>query len=418
MSNENVAAESAAENQEVKTEEAKTSENQEVKVESESKVPDILSMSDEEFLKMGVPSAPKKEDKKEEEKKEEKKPDDASDSDADPDEGKGKEPEKAADAKGDNQDEKDKNKDTGKDGASSSGSEPEKKTEAKGKESETKLISYEDFYKQVMTPFKANGKVVEVKTPEEAIRLMQMGAGYGRKIQDLQPHLKVIRMLEKNDLLDTNKLSFLIDVNQKNPEAIRKLIKDAGVDPLDLNPDDKVVYVPPNHAVSDKEMAFQTALGEIQQHPTGNETLRIINQTWDQQSKGLLWESPELFDIIQTQRDNGVYDQIAAEIDRQKTVGTIPPSTPFLQAYKAAGDHLVKTNGFKQIQKQADVNNNTKPETVITTRVAAPKTQVSNNDKAAAAASTKTSSVPKVALTRNPLEMSDDDFMKLANANR
>jgi len=404
MSNENAAA-AAEENQEIKTEEAKT---EEVKVESESKAPDILAMSDEEFMKLGVPNVPKKE--KEEEKKEEEKPEETaadSDSKKEPE----KEPEKTAEVKVSD---------------SSSGSEPEKKSKTddqakgdKGKEPETKPVNYEDFFKQVMTPFKANGKVVEVKTPEEAIRLMQMGAGYGRKIQDLQPHLKVIRMLEKNDLLDTNKLSFLIDINQKNPEAIKKLIKDAGVDPLDLNPDDKVVYVPPNHAVSDKEMAFQTALGDIQQHPSGNETLRIINQTWDQQSKGLLWESPELFDIIQTQRDNGVYDQIAAEIDRQKTVGTIPPSTPFLQAYKAAGDHLVKTNGFKQVQPvQTQAGNITQPETVIATRAAVPKTQVSNNDKAAAAASTKTSSVPKVALTRNPLEMSDDEFMKLANANR
>ena len=51
---------------------------------------------------------------------------------------------------------------------------------------------------------------------------MQMGAGYGRKLQDMQPHLKTLRMLEKNNLLDEGKLSYLIDLDQKNPDAIKK----------------------------------------------------------------------------------------------------------------------------------------------------------------------------------------------------
>jgi hypothetical protein len=103
-----------------------------------------------------------------------------------------------------------------------------------------KKVDLEDFYAQVMKPFKANGRTIELKTPEEVIRLMQMGAGFGRKIQDLQPHLKTVRMLEKNDLLDPERLSFLIDINNKNPEAIKKLIKDSGIDPLDFNNEDNV----------------------------------------------------------------------------------------------------------------------------------------------------------------------------------
>lgn len=289
--------------------------------------------------------------------------------------------------------------------------------ESEDKKPKTDTVDYEGFFKQIMTPFKANGKTFEVKTPEEAIRLMQKGAGYGRKIQDMQPHLKVLRMLEKNNLLDESKLSFLIDLNQKNPDAIKKLIKDGGIDPLDLNADDKVNYTPKSHAVTDKEVAFHQAVAEIQTQPGGFETLRQINQTWDQESKGLLWESPEIFEIIQTQRDNGVYNQIVAEIDRQKLLGTMPNSTPFLQAYKVAGDHLVKTNGFKApIQNQPVTNangsgNGQQQPQVIATRTAVPKSQAQNSDKAAAASSTKTStSKPNLAV--NPLEMSDDDFMK------
>ncbi|RUX60163.1 hypothetical protein [Mesorhizobium sp. M7A.F.Ca.CA.002.12.1.1] len=286
----------------------------------------------------------------------------------------------------------------------------DKKVEPKADE---KPVDYEAFYKQILTPFKANGRTIELKTPEEAIRLMQMGAGYGRKIQDMQPHLKVLRMLEKNDLLDEGKLSFLIDINSKNPDAIKKIIKEAGIDPIDLNINDNVPYIPQNHSVSDDEMRFQEALGEIQSHPTGQDTLREINQKWDQESKTLLWKEPQLLSVIQSQRDTGVYDQITAEIDRQKLLGQIPNSTPFLQAYKLAGDHLQANNGFKppQIQTQPGV---TQQPQVIATRTAAPKAQVANGDKAAAASITKTTP-RKAATTVNPLQMADDEFLKQFN---
>jgi len=303
-------------------------------------------------------------------------------------------------------------------------SKKEDKTES---ESEPKPVNYEEFYKQIMTPFKANGRMIELKSPDEAVRLMQMGAGYGRKIQDLQPHLKTLRMLEKNDLLDEGKLSFLIDINQKNPEAIKKLIKDAGIDPLDLNNEDNVGYKPTNHAVSDKEMAFQEALTDIQSHANGQETLRLINQTWDPDSKAALWDQPEIMRVIQSQRDNGIYDQIVTEMDRQKLLGTIPQSTPFLQAYKMAGDHLQANNGFRlppgqegQIQNQqthpTEQSGAHAPQTqVIATRPAAPKAQVTNGEKAAAATPTKSSPSRGKAPLVNPLEMADDDFIKQFN---
>jgi hypothetical protein len=263
-----------------------------------------------------------------------------------------------------------------------------------------------------MTPFKANGKTFEVKTPEEAVRLMQQGAGYGRKLQDMQPHLKVLRMLEKNNLLDEKKLSYLIDINQKKPDAIKKLIKDSGIDTLDLNPDDKVTYTPTDHAVSDKEVVFHQAITEVQQQPGGHATLQHINQTWDEESKGLLYEEPEIFGVIQSQRENGVYDQILSEIERQKLLGHIKNSTPFLQAYKVAGDHLVKTNGFKAPIQNQPGNGTTPQPQVIATRTAAPKSQAQNSDKAAAASPTKVAGVSKPSTSVNPLQMADDDFMK------
>jgi hypothetical protein len=273
-------------------------------------------------------------------------------------------------------------------------------------EAETKVVDYEGFFKQVMTPFKANGREIKLTTPEEAIRLMQMGAGYGRKLQDLQPALKTLRMLEKADLLDEGKLSFLIDINNKNPEAIKKLIADSGIDPLDFDNQDNVSYTPTNHSVSDKEMAFQTTLKDVESAKGGTETIRLVNQTWDQESKAALWDQPEILKVMQSQRENGIYDQIVAEIDRQKLLGDISQNTPFLQAYQSAGDKL-----FPKAKTDTRTGD-TPPTQVIATRTAAPKAQVQNGSKAAAAASTKTTTQRKAGVTINPLEMADDDFLK------
>jgi hypothetical protein len=278
---------------------------------------------------------------------------------------------------------------------------------------------YEGFYKQIMTPFKANGRTIEPKSPEEAIRLMQMGANYGRKIQDMQPHLKTLRMLEKNNLVDPDRLSFLIEVNNKNPEAIKKIIKESGIDPLDLNTEDNVGYNPVNHAVSDAEVAFHEAVSEIEAQPTGNETLKLINQTWDPKSKSVLWESPQLLGIIQSQRDNGIYDQIVAEMERQKTFGTIPMNAPFLEAYKTAGDALAASNAFKAPAEQTQTTTVTSapvvaPAQVIATRTETPKPVVANNDKASAA-SPSPSTARKAATFINPLNMADDEFLKQFN---
>lgn len=280
------------------------------------------------------------------------------------------------------------------------------KKEEAPKTEEQEPPNYEAFYNQIMKPFKANGKTVELKTPDEAIKLMQMGANYTKRMQDLVPHRKVLTMLQNNNLLDENQLSYLIDLSKHNPDAIKKLVKDSGVDPLDINTSEETAYKPNNHKVTDVEVAFHSKLADIQSQPTGTETLQIINKTWDDISKDALWESPEILDHIQTQRDNGIYDQIVAEIDRQRMLGGLQ-NKPFIAAYKQVGEEMMAKNAF--VLKQT--NEPTPTPVVVTTRTVAPKPAVDNNDKARAASPTKTTPA-KAKVLVNPLAMDDDEFLK------
>jgi hypothetical protein len=298
---------------------------------------------------------------------------------------------------------------------------PEKKedpasgSKAEEKPAETKVAATPDamatFYKRVVeTPLKANGKTIEIRTPEEAIGLMQMGANYTLKLQQLAPYRKVMTMLEKNELLDESKLSFLIDIANRNPDAIKKLVKESGIDPSEIDPDAKTDYVPGNHRVSDTEVRFRGVMDDLKATPEGKETLKLIHTDWDDASKDMLWENPEVLGIIHTQRENGVYAKITAEVDRQKTLGLLPAEVPFLHAYKHVGDQLTAA-AAAAAAKTTPAPGTTKAPVVVTTRTAAPKPQVKNGDKAAAAMGSRTT--PKAASVKiNPLAMSDDDFMK------
>ena len=267
--------------------------------------------------------------------------------------------------------------------------------------------NYEDFFKQVMAPFKADGKTVELKTPEEAIQLMKMGANYTRKMQELQPQRKLLLMLENNGL-DEGKLSYLIDLDKKDPKAILKLVKDAGIDPLDLDVSVDPAYQAGNHTVSDAESNFRSVLDTLSSSTEGKETLRVINSTWDQASKELLWKDAEAMNTIHQQRESGVYDLISTEVERQKTLGTIPAGTSFMQAYQAVGNHMVSNGGFDSLIKPAAIV----PVAPVVTRVAPVKSVVENGDKASAASPPRSTSRPAT-VAINPLAMSDEDFLKM-----
>lgn len=268
-------------------------------------------------------------------------------------------------------------------------------------------VDYKAGYEQIMAPFKANGKTMQVKSVEEAIQLMQMGANYTRKMQELQPHRKTLLMLENNGLLDEGKLSFLIDLDKKNPEAIKKLLQDANINPLDVDMDQESTYQEGNHKVSDEEAQFRLVLDELNSNPVGRETLQTINSTWDQASKEVLWKQPEVMNTINAQRENGVYARITAEIDRRRTLGVIQVGVPFLEAYRVVGDELHKAGAFNDLFKP-------KASAVapVATRAAMPKP--TGLDPKAEAAAVHRGSPSK---TTSPLEAmqkaSDDEFLKM-----
>lgn len=284
-----------------------------------------------------------------------------------------------------------------------------------------------DFRKAIMAPLKANKRDIEIRSVDEARTLMSKGANYGRKMQILAPHLKTIKMLEDNGIQNEQELAFLIDLRNKNPGAIQKLLKDSQFDTLAFNPEDDVNYTPQTPVVTDRAVQFNSAVEDLlDNHDTGRELLASIQNSWDEQSVEALADNTQTLYDLNQHKASGVYDVIMTELDRQKALGTIPAHLTTMQAYTIIGDHIRDNEGFdahltpEQIERITKrTMQNPAPAAMVThrqpvaTRVAVPRPSVQNNDKARAAASTTKSTAKQPTLSVAAVaKLNDDEFMK------
>ncbi|GEK52353.1 hypothetical protein [Vreelandella venusta] len=292
----------------------------------------------------------------------------------------------------------------------------EEATEADPKPDDTSAseVDYKAEYDKIFAPFNANGKEIRVDNADDAIRLMQMGANYAKKMSALKPNLKMLKMLENNQLLSEEKLNFYIDLEKKNPEAIKKFIKDSGVDPLDLDLDGKNEYTPGNHAVDDRAVDLDLVLDEIKDSPSYSKTLGIVSSKWDSASKQTIYEQPELLKVINSHVDNGVYDLISAEIERERMLGRLT-NVSDLDAYRQVGDTIQARGGFNHLFKDSAPAEQAKPQTVVKKAApkAAAKNQKLNEQRRAASPTTRSSTSNGPSADFNPLALSDEEFEKL-----
>ena len=204
---------------------------------------------------------------------------------------------------------------------------------------------YELQYKKIVgTPFKANGKEITVDSAEDAIKLMQMGANYHKQMQQLKPAKRIIAMLEQAGMLDENKLNHAIDIMNGNSAAIHKLIQERNVDVSDLYSDSEVDYTPNQHQVTDERIELDTLFNELNSTSHGQRVLQEVAGTWDEKSRYTIGQTPEILRLLSNQIENGIYDVIVAEVDKQRMLGNIPANAPMLQAYEQVGKYL-QANG-------------------------------------------------------------------------
>lgn len=282
--------------------------------------------------------------------------------------------------------------------------EPEKEPATKDE------LDFKAEYQKILAPFSANGKQMQVQSAEEAITLMQMGANYNKKMAALKPNLKLLKLLENNGLLSEEKLSFLIDLDKKNPDAITKLVKDSGLDPLEMDVS-KSDYKPNTYTVHDREVELDSVLSDIQDTPTYSKTISVVGTKWDGESKKVIVENPQLIKVINDHMANGVFDLISNEVDRQRALNRLNGVSD-IEAYRLVGDEMHNRGALKPASQPAQKPSGTVREPVPAKPAA--QSQDTRSKKLAASAPKAAAPVSKDP-DFNPLALSDEEFAKIGN---
>lgn len=277
--------------------------------------------------------------------------------------------------------------------------------DTKGDNPETTEFDYKSAYEKVTEPFKANGVDMRVKDPADIVRLMQMGANYTKKMAQMKPNLKIIKMLDNNGLLNEGKLHELIDLSKKDPAAVAKLVKESGLDPLDIDASGKADdYKPTDYSVGDKEFELDQVLESIKDTDTFTKTIDVLTKDWDSESKAIISDNPEIISVVNVHMGNGVFDKVNAVMQQQKSLGKLVGVSD-VEAYRQIAEDLQKAG---ELRVNPDAANTTESKDTEDKSQA----DADRAKKRKAVAPVKQSKSTKDAAVDNLLGLSDEDFMK------
>lgn len=276
-------------------------------------------------------------------------------------------------------------------------------TEEVANEQSSEALDYQAFYNQLTTPFKANGREIQVKDANDMIALMQQGANYSKKMAQLKPNLNLVKTLETHGLNNPEKLAYLVDLYNKKPEAIAKLIKDADIDLYSFDTEQADGYTPQT-VVNEPTPLQEVIEGLYEQHQNFGQVIQDVSTLWDDQSKSIVAENPAILQAMAQQADSGLYQQIIHALDYERMLGRMT-HVPFLQAYSEIESRILS----------AQANQSPKAQESFTAPRPNQQTQVTNQDKKRKAITPKTGGNNTLNPDFDPLKLSDEEFMKYYN---
>lgn len=276
-------------------------------------------------------------------------------------------------------------------------------------------VDYKAEYEKLLAPFQANGRQMSVKSVDDAITLMQMGANYNKKMAALKPNLKLMKVLENAGYLNEADINFMVDLRNKNPDAINKLVKDSGIDPMEIDTEKASGYQPTTRTVSDREMALDEAMEPIKASKHLPELIEVVSNKWDSASKEAVFNDPTILQAINYHMELGIYPLIAEQVENERLFGRLKGMSDF-DAYKHVGDAMNAAGKFNHLaQGSSQAQKETPPpvvKTVTPKSVKAEEDKLKDQRRAASSTRPAVTATPAAAKDFNPLAMSDEEFMK------
>lgn len=276
-------------------------------------------------------------------------------------------------------------------------------------ESNENAPDYKALYEQIVgKPFKANGREFTIKTPEEAIQAMQMGLNYHEKMTVLKPVRRVAQMLQQANAMDEQTVAFLLDLHNKKPEAIAKLVKESGIDLYEFDVAQADNYQTTHQAPTDAQMQLSDTIESLSMQPGFTDMFNGIAQNWDDQSQKFIMENPGILGVLQQMNASGEYQQIMDEVSRRRLFQPELASQPMLQVFRDTEVRLREANLLQSTATPAQVQQVQAQQAVATT------TQLKQGTASAANKARRAAAAPRQAPQTSPNKLTPEDIFSLS----
>jgi hypothetical protein len=171
--------------------------------------------------------------------------------------------------------------------------------------------------------YKANGQEFEF-TEQEVIekfgQVFGQSMDYTKKMQQIKPWRKTIDALEEAGIGYENlgDLMTAIDVVKGDEQAIAAVLKQKGIDALDLDTEKADDYIPKNYGRDDTELAIKDVVDEISVDKEYDTTHNILTKQWDETSRAEFIKEPEMIKLLHLDVKSGTYDKVNSIAQKMK----------------------------------------------------------------------------------------------------
>lgn len=186
--------------------------------------------------------------------------------------------------------------------------------EPEGKPDEESEPDASEETKESLKPVRANGIDIPVESIDEVYQMASMGANYKQKMADLAPHRRKVNLMVDHNLTEED-LSLLVDIKNNDRDAIAHIIKNSGVDALELE-DEAKEYTAKDYSPSEFDLDVKEIVQEISADPEYKMTQRIVDTEWDAKSREMIKANPAIIRALHSDVKNGTYAKVLPEAMR------------------------------------------------------------------------------------------------------
>jgi hypothetical protein len=261
-------------------------------------------------------------------------------------------------------------------------------------------FDYKASFEALMAPIKANGQEMQIKTPEDARKLIQKGLNYDDKMVAIKPVRLAGKALERagiirDGVIDEEALNRMIDFNNGNIEVVKERLKELEIDPLELDLE-STDYQAENHMVDEHSIVLDDIQRELDTRGSTEQVVGALSNM-DEGSKAYFAENPQQLLGLEQDITNGVFNEIYSNVQYERRMGRLNGKTD-MEAYI----EFARARG-QQMQQQLQAEE----------QQPAPKAtkKVNTKKRAKAGGSKPSNSRPTDAV--NPLDLSDEEFEKM-----